>query len=306
MRLRLAAAVALLVPLAGCDAPDRFSCAALNARQADDGARTCVASGQVLGDEIVPHSGSVAAVSLGGRALTPDDRLTSTAAAFPDGVRLTIQPWGVSWGDAGGITRRDSVGRVGGIAVSASGRTAVALADGRLLLGARDGDATAEGRVAAGFRAIGGIEVPETIRLAWAPDGAWLAGVGSDGVLMVWDGATARALWTAPLDTTVYALGTDGAHVAVGQADRSVTVWTADGDRAARWALPRNAQDFGFDDAHLAVWIGDRYTTRRVDAATARSTQPANQISQSATGDVTVGVTEPPQVVVWRLPTAGS
>ena len=301
MPVRLALGLAVLATaLSGCDT-EPFSCASLNARQAADAERTCAFSAEVLGDALASHD-SVATFALGGRTLTADDRQTSTASAFADGVHLTIQPWGVSWSADSGITRRDSVGPVGGIAVSKSGRTAVALADGRLLLDSRDGDAAAEGRVAAGFRAIGGTEVPETVRLAWSPDGAWLAGVGSDRVLTVWDGATARPLWTAPLDTTAYALGTDGARVAVGQADRSVAVWNADGDRVARWELPRNAQDFAFDDAHLAVWVGDRYSERTVSGSLSPYSRPGKQIGQSANGDARVAVTDPPEVVVWRIP----
>ncbi|WP_412060562.1 WD40 repeat domain-containing protein [Rubrivirga sp. IMCC45206] len=298
--------LAVLVALAGCTDP--YSCPGLDAAQSADALRTCAFAAE-MGEAPVSFAPP-------DEPAVPFERPPSihAAATFADGARLLATTEGLAWSapdPAGGSARRgtrtDRIGRVVSVAAApVADRYAVAHAGGRLLLRSRDGRAPVDVPLALARDSIGTFERIASVPLAFTPDGARLAGVEAETGAVVWDARTGARVWSTPLDAQgrAVALSPDGARVAVGDAAGGVSVWTVDGGAlVGAWRHPRGVQSVALGaGGRMTVWLGER---------TSRQTQRRHQgVRRDRTSGLpepydAVLVTDPPVVVVWRLPGPG-
>ena len=311
MRHRLLVpALTVLAALSGCSTPP-ISCDTLDAAQSTDAARTCAFAAEITDEGFEMHGDAPAPLAFGGALLGPDDRpplgAPHTAA---DGTTLLSRDGVAIWNADGRDVRRDSVGPIGGTALSPAGRWALALADGRLLVGEPGAPPRVEGAIESGMTSIGvnsvtgepGIVLPSTVHLAFSPDGAHLAGIGGDDALVVWDADTGKRLWRTPLGGAgrAVAVSPDGARVAA-STDETVSLWeAATGEALGAWTVPRRAEAFTFDGAHLAAWFPSKTTTQlRHHSYASRGEHHVRTRSDGSTETLRI---HPRGVAVWRMP----
>lgn len=287
-RLPFALPVLLALLASGCAGYD--DCAYWNGKQDDPAMRTCAFATEAER----PDAGGVEVTVPGAAAFTLPSPRNPGQAAYPDGTRLSGQPWGL-WTTApdGTELASDSVGAVTSVAVSPDGRRTALGVPGRVLL--RDGAATTPFPVAPDSFRMGSTAFPNTAaHLAFSPDGARLAVDERTGRLVVWDVATRQALWSADeADVSSLAFSPDGARLAAGSiGGKSVRVWdAATGALLHTWTHPRfvTAVAFAPDGRHVAAWLSES----------------ARAPTYMGHGPARVGVRHAPSpavVVAWALP----
>lgn len=297
----------------GCG-PTTFSCEGLDADQRDSAMRTCVFAADIADGAFIAYGDEPAAVDFGGARLTPDARPSPGASQIADDGTVLRSRDGVAIWERGAVgdapIRRDSLGPIGGTALSPAGRWALALADGRLLFGEPGRLAHAQAEITGGMTRIGTVaatgeaafEMATPLPIAFSPDGVRLVGAGSDGTLAVWDAGSGERLWDAPLGATVrtVAFSPDGARVAA-STDTTAGVWDAvSGAPVGAWATPRRAEAFSFDGEHVAMWFPTSQTNQlRHNSYAARD---EHYVRTRSDGSIETISTNPSAVVVWRLP----
>lgn len=175
---------------------------------------------------------------VGGAAFAPDGALVATSSYVRDPVRVVIGVVLLWDSVTGEVVRRIEAGNKPIVDVRFS-------PDGRWLAAATWGFVVYLWDLEAGGDEPRVLAMPDEGNynavddVAFAPDGARVAGVSKDGTARVWDTATgelALSLRGHDNDVTSVAWSPDGAVIATGSADATVRLWSA-ADGASRGVL---------------------------------------------------------------------